>query len=124
MRDPRDEQYARLLVEECIDVQPGWQVLVAPACSGARSIEEVMRVIAERGAYALPRLFSRAGPAPARSGSSKAPGGAARDDGAARRARDARTSTRSSRSSRRRTRATAPTSTRRAAQLQQKARHR
>ena len=28
MRDPRDEQYARLLVETCIDVQPGWQVLV------------------------------------------------------------------------------------------------
>ena len=28
MRDPRDEQYAKLLVETCIDVQPGWQVLV------------------------------------------------------------------------------------------------
>ena len=37
MRDPRDAQYARLLVEECIDVQPGWQVLVVPASSGVRS---------------------------------------------------------------------------------------
>ena len=28
MRDPRDEQYASILVETCIDVQPGWQVIV------------------------------------------------------------------------------------------------
>ena len=34
MRDPRDEQYARLLVEECIDVQPGWQVLVVAGVLG------------------------------------------------------------------------------------------
>jgi leucyl aminopeptidase (aminopeptidase T) len=26
--DPRVEQYARLLVEDCVGVQPGWQVLV------------------------------------------------------------------------------------------------
>ena len=29
MRDPRDEQYAELLVGTCVDVQPGWQVVVA-----------------------------------------------------------------------------------------------
>jgi leucyl aminopeptidase (aminopeptidase T) len=26
--DPRVEAYAKLLVEKCIDVQPGWQVIV------------------------------------------------------------------------------------------------
>ena len=28
VNDPRVEQYAKLLVETCVDVQPGWQVLV------------------------------------------------------------------------------------------------
>ena len=35
MRDPRDEQYARILVETCIDVQPGWQVIVSASPLGA-----------------------------------------------------------------------------------------
>ena len=29
MADPRIEQYARVMVEDCVDVQPGWQVVVA-----------------------------------------------------------------------------------------------
>ena len=56
MRDPRDEQYARLLVETCIDVQPGWQVLVHSGVLGRPLFDEVCRIIAEREAYVLPRL--------------------------------------------------------------------
>jgi aminopeptidase len=63
MRDPRDERYARLLVETCIDVQPGWQVLVVSGVLGRPLFEEVARVLAERGAYILPRLtFGGLGP--------------------------------------------------------------
>ena len=31
MADPRIESYAKLLVETCLDVQPGWQVVVGGA---------------------------------------------------------------------------------------------
>ena len=64
MRDPRDEQYARLLVEQCIDVQPGWQVLVNAGVLARPLWEEVVRVIAERGAYALSRLSFASGAGP------------------------------------------------------------
>ncbi len=58
MADPRMEQYARLLVETCVDVQPGWQVLVSSSATGlARPlVEEVTRQVARRGAYALIRV--------------------------------------------------------------------
>ena len=56
MRDPRDEQYARLLVETCIDVQPGWQVMVNAHVRGRPLFEEVCKVIAERGAHVVPRV--------------------------------------------------------------------
>jgi aminopeptidase len=57
MADPRIEQYARLLVETCVDVQPGWQVVVAaPATGLGRPLaEEVTRQVARRGAFALQR---------------------------------------------------------------------
>lgn len=57
MADPRLEQYARLLVETCVDVQPGWQVVVAsPASALGRPLaEEVTRQVARRGAHALQR---------------------------------------------------------------------
>jgi aminopeptidase len=59
--DPRIEQYARLLVEDCVDVQAGWQVLVNSQPLGRPLVEEVCRQIARRGAYALPRIgFSSA----------------------------------------------------------------
>ena len=59
--DPRIEQYARLLVEDCVDVQPGWQVLVNSQPLARPLVEEVCRQIARRGAYALPRIaFSSA----------------------------------------------------------------
>src|SRR3954465_1397073 len=56
MKDPRDEQYAKLLVETCIDVQPGWQVLVWSGVLGRPLYEEVCRAVALRGAYVLSRV--------------------------------------------------------------------
>jgi aminopeptidase len=53
MADPRIESYARLLVERCVDVQPGWQVLVAGTPLARPLLEEVARTIARRRAYAL-----------------------------------------------------------------------
>jgi aminopeptidase len=56
MTDPRLEQYAKLLVETCVDVQPGWQVIVSGEYPGRPLIEEVARQVAKRGAYALVRV--------------------------------------------------------------------
>ena len=56
MRDPRIEQYARVLVEACLDVQPGWQVLVRANPRARPLVEEVSRLIAQREAYALLRI--------------------------------------------------------------------
>ena len=55
MSDSRVEQYAKLLVETCIDVQPGWQVLVTGGVLARPLLEEVSRVVARRGAYAIMR---------------------------------------------------------------------
>jgi aminopeptidase len=54
--DPRIEKLAELLVERCIDVQPGWQVLVMGHPPARPLLEEVSRRIGRRGAYALLRL--------------------------------------------------------------------
>jgi aminopeptidase len=56
VNDPRIEQYAKLLVETCVDVQPGWQVLVGGSALARPLLEEVSRAVARRGAYALLRL--------------------------------------------------------------------
>jgi aminopeptidase len=56
MRDPRIEEYARIMVETCVDVQPGWQVVVAGGHLGRPLIEEVTRQLARKGAYALQRV--------------------------------------------------------------------
>ncbi|MFN2471768.1 MAG: aminopeptidase [Gaiellaceae bacterium] len=56
MRDPRVEQYARIMVETCVDVQPGWQVLVGGGFLGRPLIEEITRQVARRGAYVLLRI--------------------------------------------------------------------
>jgi aminopeptidase len=64
MRDPRDEQYAKLLVETCVDVQPGWQVLVVAAPLARPLLEEVCRALAQRGAYPLVRTLYGAGTTP------------------------------------------------------------
>jgi aminopeptidase len=56
MADPRIEQYANLLVDTCLDVQPGWQVVVFGSPQGRPLLEEVTRQIARRGAHALVRV--------------------------------------------------------------------
>jgi len=64
MRDPRDEQYARILVETCIDVQPGWQVLIQASPLARPLLAEVCRAIARRGAYPLVRNLYALGSIP------------------------------------------------------------
>lgn len=56
MADPRDREYAELLVGQCVGVQPGWQVIVAGGVLGRPLIEEVVAAVARRDAYALVRL--------------------------------------------------------------------
>jgi aminopeptidase len=53
--DPRIEAYAKLLVETCVDVQPGWQVLVIGSYLARPLLEEVSRQVGGRGAYAIQR---------------------------------------------------------------------
>jgi hypothetical protein len=36
MRDPRIDEYARLLVDRSVGVRPGWQVPIRSTCSRAR----------------------------------------------------------------------------------------
>lgn len=56
MMDSRVEQYARLLVERCLNVQAKWQVVLATTPLARPLVEAAARLIAERGAYALVRL--------------------------------------------------------------------
>jgi aminopeptidase len=54
--DPRVDAYAKLLVERCLDVQPGWQVLIRTTPLARPLLEEMQRLIARRGAYAIVRM--------------------------------------------------------------------
>src|SRR4029079_17236458 len=54
--DPRVEQYARVMVEECVDVQPGWQVIVFGGHLGRPLLEEICRQGPRREAHALLRV--------------------------------------------------------------------
>jgi aminopeptidase len=54
--DPRIEQYAKLLVERSLGVQPGWTVEVVTSPLARPLVEEIVRLIARRGAYPLVRL--------------------------------------------------------------------
>ncbi len=56
MADARIDEYARLLVEYSIDVQPGWQVVILAGANSRPLVDAVVGRIARRGAYALPRL--------------------------------------------------------------------
>jgi aminopeptidase len=55
MRDPRLERYAEILVDTCVGVQPGWQVILSAGAQGRPLVDEVARLIGKRGAYALVR---------------------------------------------------------------------
>ena len=56
MPDPRDRQLAELLVDTCVGVQPGWQVLVVGTPPGRPLIEEIVQLLGERDAYAVLRI--------------------------------------------------------------------
>jgi aminopeptidase len=56
LTDRRVEDYAKLLVEQCLDVQPGWQVIVSAGMLARPLVEEVSRLLGRRGAYAILRL--------------------------------------------------------------------
>jgi aminopeptidase len=54
--DPRLEQYARLLVERSIGVQPGWTVEIVATVPARPLVEELVRQFARIGAYPFVRL--------------------------------------------------------------------
>ena len=56
MTDPRVKELAELLVDRCLDVQPGWQVSVRATPLARPLVTEVARAIGRRGAYYLPRI--------------------------------------------------------------------
>ncbi len=56
MADSRVEQYATLLLDTCLHVEPGWQVLVWGYPQARPLLEEVTRQLGQRGAYPLLRL--------------------------------------------------------------------
>lgn len=56
MSDHRIQAYARLLVEYCLDVRPGWQVLIQTTPLARPLVEEICRQVGRRGAYALQRI--------------------------------------------------------------------
>src|SRR4029453_13328197 len=64
VRDPRDDQYARVLVEPGVDVQRGWQVVAAASPLAHPLLDEVCRALARRGAYALARPLYAVGMTP------------------------------------------------------------
>jgi aminopeptidase len=54
--DPRVEQYGKLLVERCVDVQPGWEVVVLASALARPLVEEVVRGLGRRQAYPVVQL--------------------------------------------------------------------
>jgi aminopeptidase len=58
--DPRIEQYARVLVEQCLDIQPRQQVLLDAGVLARPLVEEIVRLLARKGAWVIQRLsFTR-----------------------------------------------------------------
>ncbi len=56
MRDPRLDEYARLLVERSVAVEPGWQVSVRGTPLARPLIEAVIERIARIGAYPIVQI--------------------------------------------------------------------
>jgi aminopeptidase len=53
MRDPRVDEYARLLVGRCVGVDAGWQVSIRTTHLARALVEAVIEEIARRGAYPI-----------------------------------------------------------------------
>jgi aminopeptidase len=56
VRDPRIDEYARLLVERSVDVQPGWQVSVRATPLARPLVDAIVEQVARRGAYPILQL--------------------------------------------------------------------
>jgi aminopeptidase len=56
VRDPRIDDYARLLVDRSVGVQPGWQVLVRASHLARPLVEAVLEQVARKGAYPILQL--------------------------------------------------------------------
>jgi aminopeptidase len=56
MRDPRIDEYARLLVDRAVGVQSGWQVYVRGTPLARPLVEAVQEQVARRGAYPILQL--------------------------------------------------------------------
>ena len=56
LTDTRVADYARLLVERCLNAQEGWQVLVKSSPLARPLVEEVVRALGRRGAHPFVRL--------------------------------------------------------------------
>jgi aminopeptidase len=56
VRDPRVDEYARLLVERSLGVQPGWQVCIRGNHLARPLVEALIEQIARRGAYPILQL--------------------------------------------------------------------
>src|SRR3954451_5771789 len=56
VRDGRVERYDELLLDTCLGVERGWQVMVWSAPLARALLGEVMEALGERGAYPLLRL--------------------------------------------------------------------
>ena len=54
--EPRIAAYAQLLVGRCLRVQPGWQVLIRSQPAARAVLQEMLRLIARKGAYPLLRM--------------------------------------------------------------------
>jgi aminopeptidase len=54
--DPRVERYATLLLDTCLGIEPGWQVVVWGMPAARPLLEEITRQLGRRGAYPLLRL--------------------------------------------------------------------
>ena len=56
MKDERFERYADLLLDTCIEVQPGWEVLVVGHPQSRALLDEIGAGLARRGAYCVFQL--------------------------------------------------------------------
>jgi aminopeptidase len=56
VRDPRIDEYARLLVDRSVGVQPGWEVLIRATPLARPLVDAVCEQISRRGAYPLLHL--------------------------------------------------------------------